>query len=125
VKTHRVATLVALLWAASTTAQGEMRRGLPGGIALGPRLLDYPMECVGPGGCQIECFQHGVKVVSRTGIGQQDGIRLVASAGAAGNVTPRWIEIRSSGDDGVQTLLLTADSFCDLNGLLISPKNRP
>jgi len=116
---------IALLLAASLPAQDEPRRSLPGSIALGPRLLHYPMECVEPRGCRIECYQHGVQIISRSGIGQQDEIRLVASAGVSDEITPRWIEIHPFNDSNVQTLMLTPDSFCDLKSLVISPKNRP
>jgi hypothetical protein len=119
------AATTTLLLATTLSAQDNPRRGLPGSIALGPRLLDYPMECVEPRGCRVECYQNGVQVLSRAGIGQQDEIRLVASAGVSDEITPRWIEIRAFNNGDVQTLLLTRDSFCDLKSLVISLKNRP
>ena len=119
------AAVLVFIMAAGALAQDNSRRGLPGSIALGPRLLDYPIECLEPRGCRIECYQNGVQVVSRGGIGQQDEIRLVASAGVSDEITPRWIEIRPFNNSNVQTLLLTRDSFCDLKSLTISPKNRP
>jgi hypothetical protein len=126
---------VAALWLAALLAPAalaqsaaparELPRELSGSVALGPRLLDYPMECVDPRGCRIECYQHGVKVLSRTGIGLQDELRLIASAGVSDEVIPRWIEIRTFNGNDVQTLLLTADTFCDLKSLVLSPKPRP
>ena len=124
------AVLAAVLLGACAAAQAQspstnpLARS-PDSIALGPRLLDYPMECVEPRGCRIECFQNGVKVLSRGSIGQQDEIRLIASGGDGEEMTPRWIEVRPFSGDGVQTLMLSPDSFCDLKSLVISPKNRP
>lgn len=120
-----LAAATTLLLTAALPAQDSPRRDLPGSIALGPRLLDYPMECVEPRGCRIECYQNGVQIINRAGIGQQDEIRMVASAGVSDEITPRWIEIRPFNEGNVQTLLLTSDSFCDLKSLVISQKNRP
>lgn len=128
---RRVAVLWFAAWlvpaalAQSGAPARELPRELPGSIALGPRLLDYPMDCVDPRGCRIECFQNGVKVASRTGIGAQDEVRLIASAGLSDEVIPRWIEIRPFSGNDVQTLLLTSDTFCDLASLVLSPKPRP
>lgn len=121
--------LTALLAPGVSAQPGSLARELPrelaGSIALGPRLLDYPMECTAARGCRIECFQSGVQVASRTGIGAQDEVRLIASAGDSDEVIPRWIEIRPFNGIDVQTLLLTADTFCDLKSLILSPKPRP
>jgi hypothetical protein len=111
--------------AQSAAPARQLPRELPGSVALGPRLLDYPIDCTDPRGCRIECFQHGVKVISRTGIGQQDEVRLIASAGVSDEVIPRWIEIRPFSGSDVQTLLLTTDTFCDLKSLVLSPQPRP
>lgn len=119
------AALVQSALAQSGAPARELPRELPGSVALGPRLLDYPMECADPRGCRIECFQHGAKVASRTGIGLQDEVRLIASAGVSDEVVPRWIEIRPFSGNDVQTLLLTSDTFCDLKSLVLSPKPRP
>ena len=126
-----VAALVLALLAGGVPAQQQPRaadgaaRGLPGDVVLGPRLLDYPVECVDQRGCRIECFQNGVKIVARGNIGIQDDVRLIASTGNAEDVVPRWIEVRPFNGSDVETLLLSPATFCDLKSLVISPKPRP
>ncbi len=94
-------------------------------IAVGPRLIDYPIECTEPRGCRIECFQDGRSVAARGNIGIQDEVRLVIAASTDDFITSRWLEIRPFNESGVQTLLLTDETFCDLRSLVIAPKRRP
>jgi len=94
-------------------------------IAVGPRLIDYPLECKEPRGCRIECFQDGRSIVSRGNIGIQDEVRLVIAASTDDFITARWLEIRPFNETGVQTLLLTDETFCDLRSLVIAPKRHP
>jgi len=121
------AALAAALILAGAPARGEdVRAGSPpresaSPVATGPLLVDYPMECVQPRGCRIECFQDGRSIVSRGDIGLQDEVRLVIAASAA----TRWIEIRPFNQNNVQTLLLTDETFCDLGSLVIAPNRRP
>ncbi len=119
------ALALALLVPGGAGAQDTAPRGLPGDIALGPRLLEYPIECLDPRGCRIECFQNGTKIATRPTIGVQDEVKLVAAAKADAEVIPRWIEIRPFSGTDVQTLLLSPDTVCDLKSLVISPKPRP
>jgi len=116
------ALLAGALLAGIAAAEDAAERERAAGISLGPRLLDYPVECVDPRGCRIECFQDGVKVLSRGQIALQDELRLIASTSTRDEITPRWIEIRPFSGNDVQTLLLSAGTVCDLRSLVISPK---
>jgi hypothetical protein len=118
-----LAALVVLGVPAGAHAE-QQDRPASGAVGFGPRLLEYPVECVDPRGCRIECYQNGVKVLTRVGIGLQDEVRLLASAGEPDEIVPRWFEIRPFDGNDVQTLILSPDTFCDLKALVISPKSR-
>jgi hypothetical protein len=103
----------------------ESQRRLPGSVTLGPRLLEYRIECVNPGSCRVQCFQHGVKVIDRGHIDKNDQLRMFASTSTRDEIIPRWIEIRSADGKDTQTLLLSSATTCDLKSLVISPDEHP
>ena len=116
-------TLAGVAAAGAVPAQetvGELAAAAQDAGGFERALLRFPLECQDLRGCRIDCFQNGVAVMSRSGINQHDSVQLVASPGSADLGTPRWIEIRPFNNSRVQTLLLTDETVCDLQGLIIT-----
>jgi hypothetical protein len=110
---------------AQSAPMSGLQQRLPGSVTLGPRLLEYRIECVNPGSCRVQCFQHGVKVIDRGHIDKNDQLRMFASTSVRDEIIPRWIEIRSADGKDAQTLLLSSATTCDLKSLVISPNEHP
>ena len=91
---------------------------------FGPKLLYYPVECHDVRGCRIECYQNGTGVISRANISPHDSVHLVVNTGVSEEIEPRWIEIRSFDEAGIQTILLTRGTLCNLRALTIKPLQR-
>jgi len=111
--------------AAQSAPQPKLHQRLSGSVKLGPRLLDYRIECVDSRACRVQCFQHGTKVIDREIINKTDQLRMLASTSVDDDIVPRWIEIRSADGKEAQTLLLSRDTTCDLKSLIIAPDTRP
>ena len=94
-------------------------------LRLGPRLLEYRIECTNPDSCRVQCFQHGVKVFDHAGIKKNDRLHLLASTGAEDEIIPRWIEIRPANGKPAHSILLSSDTACDLQSLTILPNPQP
>lgn len=119
-------TIVALLGfsyqAATQSAEPpKLPSRLPGSISVGPRLVEYQIECIDASACRVRCYQHGVEVFKRDHISQSDQLRMLASTNADGELTPQWIEIRAAASRETRTVLLSRDTSCDLKSLIISP----
>ena len=103
--------------------QSQLR--LPSSISIGPRLIEYPIECIDSRACEVRCHQHGVEVFKRAHILQTEQVRMLASTNADGEIIPRWLEIRAAAGGDTRTVLLSRDTSCDLQALVISPDARP
>lgn len=118
---HRVAAQSAL----QPESQPGQQQRLPAMVPLGPRLLDYSIQCIDSSACRVQCFQQGTKVIDREHINKNDRLRMFASSSTEDELIPRWIEIRSADGRDAQTVLLSSDTTCDLKSLIISPNPRP
>lgn len=61
----------------------------PPTLKLGPRLLEYRIECANSDSCRVQCFQHGVKVFDHAGIKQGDRLQMLASTSTQDEIIPR------------------------------------
>ena len=108
-----IAALVAVLATAAVLAVDDD----PEIPLFGPKLLYYWLRCDDSSGCRIDCYQNGANVISRLNLSSENIIALVVNTGITDEFTPRWIEIRSADGAAMQTILLTRDTLCDLQGL--------
>ena len=111
-----------LLAGALATASGALGDE-PRVPLFGPKLLYYPLQCREPAGCRIDCYQDGAHVISRINLSGDDIVQLVVNSGIADEFTPRWIQISSADRSDAQTILLTRDTLCDLQGLAIETED--
>ncbi|MFT5172009.1 MAG: hypothetical protein ACI8W7_000173 [Gammaproteobacteria bacterium] len=107
--------------AARSAELPKLPQRLPGSVSVGPRLVEYQIECIDSSACRVQCYQHGVEVFKREHINQSDQLRMLASTNADGELTPQWIEIRAAASRDTRTVLLSRDTSCDLKSLIISP----
>lgn len=115
--TARSCLLSLLVLATPAPATGQA----PKGPVLGPRLLYYPVRCLEGEPCRITCYLNGQQVLDKGSIATNDEINLVMNAGTRDELSRQWLEIKSRDGRKVQTLLLTADTFCNLQNLSIDP----
>ena len=99
----------------------KLPQRLPGSVSVGPRLIEYQIACIDARTCHVRCYQHGVEIFKRDHIKQSDQLRMLASTNADGELTPQWIEIRAEASPETRTVLLSRDTSCDLQSLIISP----
>ena len=110
-------TLLAVAAAVAVASADERHKGR----TFGPRLLQYPLTCHEKNGCEVACFQAGIKIVSRNNISPDDRVVLIVGAGVSDEIAPRWLEIQAGDRTHAQTILLTQDTACDLQSLTINP----
>ena len=84
-------------------------------------LLHYPLRCHDAGACRVACYQNGVRIIDRGNISANDRLSLVVNAGLSEEIVRQWLEIRDA-KGGVQTILLTRDTACDLQSLSLDPQ---
>jgi hypothetical protein len=94
-------------------------------LRLGPRLLEYRIDCARSDSCRVQCFQHGLKIFDHAGIQPDDQLFMLASTSTQDEIVPRWLEIRPADGKPAQSILLSHDTACDLQSLTISPNPKP
>lgn len=87
----------------------------------GARLLHYPLKCHAGERCEIECYQGGRIVVSRTRLNTNDSATMVMTDGFSDRLQPLWLELRPASGGNLRTILLPRDALCDLQGLTVEP----
>jgi len=124
--TYRSAWILSLVIVTSgvvaPSAEAAKRNGtLVDEPLVGARLLHYPLKCHSGERCEIECYQGGRIVVSRTRLNPDDAASLVMTDGFSDRLQPLWLELRPASGGNLRTILLPRDALCDLQGLTVEP----